>query len=306
MKELLKNAATILIMLALIPLAAFLFAENDAGYFSVYDKSDSGAKKLTEREYLVGALASEMPPTFHIEALKAQAAAIYTNAFRLRAAGEKYAAEIDSEKNEGYIDDKTLRERWGKSYEVYIAKMQKAVDSVLGCVVAYDGRPIVAAYHSISSGKTESAENVWGGQVPYLAAVDSSGDTYNANLESIKSISASEARKALASAFPDAFLPQDDSLLFTDFEYSPSGTVLSCTVGNIEVSGQKIRELFSLRSACFTVSYKDEGFAFSVKGYGHGVGLSQYGADFMARQGSGFEEILKHYYTGVVLMQAKQ
>ena len=188
MKELLKNAATILIMLALIPLAAFLFAENDAGYFSVYDKSDSGAKKLTEREYLVGALASEMPPTFHIEALKAQAAAIYTNAFRLRAAGEKYAAEIDSEKNEGYIDDKTLRERWGKSYEVYIAKMQKAVDSVLGCVVAYDGRPIVAAYHSISSGKTESAENVWGGQVPYLAAVDSSGDTYNANLESIKSI----------------------------------------------------------------------------------------------------------------------
>lgn len=307
MKEFLKGAAAVFLMLALIPLAAFLFAENDAGSFLVYDRANGTAKKLSERDYVIGALAAEMPPTFHIEALKAQAVAVYTNAFRSRAAGEKYAAEINSEKNEGFVDDKTLKERWGKSYDVYIAKIKKAADSVLGCVAAYNGSPIVAAYHSQSAGKTEAAENVWGGAVPYLLAVDSAGDTYNVSLESQKSVAAKDVRNTLAAAFPKAFLPQDDSLLFTDFKYSPSGTVLSCTVGNLQVSGQKIRELFSLRSACFAVSFSgDEGFVFSVKGYGHGVGLSQYGADFMARQGKGFEEILKHYYSGINLMQAKQ
>lgn len=306
MKEILKSALAVFLMLALIPLTAFLFVEKDEGYFSVYDRSSSNIKKLSERDYVVGALASEMPPTFHIEALKAQAAAIYTNAFRARTAGDKYSAEINSAKNEGYIDDKTLKERWGKSYDVYIGKMQKAVDAVLGCVIAYDGCPIVAAYHSQSAGKTESAENVWGGKVPYLVAVDSLGDTYNVNLESTKIVSASEARKVLSETFPDAFLPQDDSLLFTDFVLSPSGTVLSCTVGNVKVSGQKIRGLFSLRSACFAARYNEGNFVFSVKGYGHGVGLSQYGADFMARQGKNFEDILKHYYTDIHLMQAKQ
>ena len=187
-----------------------------------------------------------------------------------------------------------------------MSKMEKAVDSVLGCIAAYDGAPILAAYHSLCSGKTESAENVWGGAVPYLSAVDSIGDTYNSSLENSKTIAASEVRKILSEAFPKAFLPQDNTLLFTDFVLSPSGTVLSCTVGNVSVSGQKLREIFTLRSACFSVKSEGENLIFTTKGYGHGVGLSQYGADFMARQGKGFEEILKHYYTGIDLMQAKQ
>ncbi len=305
MKEFLKSAAAVFVMLTLIPLTAFLFAENSEGYFYINDKS-SGEKKLSEREYVIGALASEMPPTFHIEALKAQAVAIYTNAFRERAAGEKYAAEVDIKNARGFLSNDSLKERWGKSFDVYMAKMEKAVDSVLGCIAAYEGAPIVAAYHSLSSGKTESAENVWGGAVAYLSAVDSTGDTYNANLETTKNVSAEQVRKKLAEAFPEAFLPQDNSLLFTDFVLSESGTVISCTVGNVSVSGQKIRELFSLKSACFSVNCEGENIVFTTKGYGHGVGLSQYGADFMARQGSGFEEILKHYYSGIQLMQAKQ
>ena len=305
MKEFLKCAAAVFVMLALIPLTAFLFVENKEGCFYVNDKS-AGEIKLSEREYVIGALASEMPPTFHIEALKAQAVSVYTNAFRERAAGKKYAAQVDIENARGYLDNKSLKERWGKSYEVYMAKMERAVDSVLGCIAAYDGAPIVAAYHSLCSGKTESAENVWGGKVPYLSAVDSTGDTYNSSLENIKTIAASEVRKILSEAFPKAFLPQDNTLLFTDFVLSPSGTVLSCTVGNVNVSGQKLREFFSLRSACFSVKSEGENLIFTTKGYGHGVGLSQYGADFMARQGKDFEEILKHYYTGIDLMQAKQ
>ncbi len=305
MKEILKSAAAVFVMLALIPLTAFLFVEDNSGYFYINDKS-SGEKKLSEREYVIGALASEMPPTFHIEALKAQAVAIYTNAFRARAAGEKYAAKTDLKNAGGFLDDKSLKERWGKSYDVYMTKMQKAVDSVLGCVAAYEGSPIVAAYHSLSSGKTESAENVWGSAVPYLSAVDSAGDTYNSKLEATKSVSANEVRNKLAEEFPKAFLPQDNSLLFTDLQCSESGTVLSCTVGNVSASGQKIRELFSLRSACFSVRAEGDNIIFTTKGYGHGVGLSQYGADFMARQGKGFEEILKHYYVGIHLMRAKQ
>ena len=305
MKELLKSAAAVFLMLTLIPLTAFLFVENNEDCFYLKDKS-AGDQKLSEREYVIGALAAEMPPTFHIEALKAQAVAIYTNAFRERAAGEKYAAQTDTENARGYLSNKALKERWGKSYDVYIAKMERAVDSVLGCVAAYEGTPIVAAYHSLSMGKTESAENVWGSAVPYLLAVDSEGDTYNAGLESTKTVSAKKAREILSAAFSEAFMPQDDSLLFTDFKASPSGTVLCCTVGNVSASGQKIRELFSLRSACFSVKCEGENLIFTTKGYGHGVGLSQYGADFMARQGSSFEEILKHYYTGIQLMQQKQ
>ena len=137
-------------------------------------------------------------------------------------------------------------------------------------------------------------------------AVDSLGDTYNANLISEKTVSYSVVRKILSEEFEDAFLPQDNNLLFTDLEYSPSGTLLNCTVGNVKVSGQKLRLLFSLRSACISINFEETAVTFSVEGYGHGVGLSQYGADFMARQGSSWQEIIRHYYKGTDIMRQKQ
>jgi len=192
---------------------------------------------------------------------------------------------------------------WGKNYDVYYNKIKSAVDSAKGLVVSYKGKLICAAYHAVSSGKTESAENVWGQKVNYLVPVDSEGDTFYGEHTTKKTVSVKNVRSTFEKEYKDIFLPVDDVLLFTDFKYSSSGSVLSLTVGNLKLTGQKIRELFSLRSAAFSVTVDSENVIFTCKGYGHGVGLSQYGADFLARQGSSFKEILCHYYKNCEIMR---
>ena len=304
MKKQLKNFVSIFLVITLIPLSSFLFRGDTQSYFTVFDSAKNKEVRLTEWEYVIGALASEMPPTFHKEALKAQAVAIFTNALRNKTAKSEYDAFVNTEKNEGYIDSKTLKEMWGSKYEVYYEKMCSAVDATLSLVISHDGKLITAAYHALSSGKTESAENVWGQKVSYLVSVDSEGDTFCSEHTSKKTISVEKIRSIFEEKYPEIFLPVDDKLIFTDFVYSDSESVLSVTVGNIKLSGQKIRELFSLRSAAFTTSLDKENFIFSCNGYGHGVGLSQYGADFLARQGSDFKQILCHYYKNCDVMRA--
>lgn len=302
MKEVFKSALALFLMLTLIPLTCLFFVDNSEGKFKVYDTDRNKTLTLSPREYVIGALCSEMPPSFHKEALKAQAVAIYTNALRSSYSDGEYVAKVSPENLYGYTTQKILKERWGKNFDAYYEKMCSAVDEVLGTVITYDGKPILAAYHSMSGGQTESAENVWGESVPYLTAVESEGDKLAADLVKTKEFASDEARKILKAALPDTFLPEVDTLLFTDFEYSGSGTLLSVVVGDKKISGQKLREIFSLRSALVEISAGNNKIIFTTKGYGHAVGLSQYGADFLGRQGSDFEEILKHYYTGTSLL----
>jgi stage II sporulation protein D len=289
-------------MLTLIPLTAFFFVDNSKGKFRVYDIDRDKLLTLSPREYVIGALASEMPPSFHKEALKAQAVAIYTNAIRSVYSESEYIAKVSPKRLHGYTNEKILKERWGKNFEFYSEKMSAAVDEVLGTVIVYKDKPILAAYHSMSGGKTESAENVWGQSVSYLTPVESEGDKLAADLVKSREFSSKEAREILKFALPETFLPEVDTLLFTDLEYSDSGTLLSAVVGDKKISGQKIRKIFSLRSAFIEISAQDGKVIFTTKGYGHAVGLSQYGADFLGRQGSDFKEILKHYYKGTSLL----
>ena len=302
MKDVLKSALAIFLMLTIIPLSAFFFVDNSKGKLKVLDIDSNKIKALDFRDYVLGALCCEMPPSFHKEALKAQAIAIYTNALRKNCSQDDYIAEVSPKNLSGYTTEKILKQRWGRNFEAYFEKMCSAVDEVFGAVITYESSPILAAYHSMSSGKTECAQNVWSESVPYLVAVDSEGDKLAADLVKIKSFSSQETREILKSAFPETFLPDLDSLLFTDFEYSPSGTLISAIVGDKKVSGQKIRELFSLRSAAIEIKAENSQITFTTKGYGHGVGLSQYGADFLARQGADYKEILEHYYTGTSLL----
>ena len=302
MKDVLKSALAIFLMLTIIPLSAFLFVDNSKGKLKVLDTDRNKIIALDFRDYVIGALCCEMPPGFHKEALKAQAVAIYTNAIRKSSSQNDYIAEVSPKNLRGYTTEKTLKEKWGKNFEGYYEKMCSAVDEVLGSVITYEGSPILAAYHSMSSGKTECAQNVWTESVPYLVAVESEGDKLAADLVKTKSFSSQEVREILKSAFDETFLPELDSLLFTDFEYSPSGTLVSAIVGDKKVSGQKLRELFSLRSAAIEIKAENSQITFTTKGYGHGVGLSQYGADFIARQGADYKEILSHYYTGTSLL----
>lgn len=301
-KDMLKGMLMVFLAMCIVPLSAFVFVDHNSEKLFVKNIQNSKLVGLSERQYVIGALCCEMPPSFHLEALKAQAAAIYTNAVRSKALNEDYVCEADVEGMKGYTTEKVLKDKWGKNFDVYYKKMCDAADSVLGNVITYNGNPVVAAYHSMSAGKTEGSENVWGEKVNYLTPVLSEGDTFCAEFKSEKVISVEKVREILKKEYPDTYLPEVDTLLFTDIKTSPSKTVLSLLLGDKEISGQKIRELFSLRSAAFEIEIKEGNVHFTTYGYGHGVGLSQYGADFMARQGSSFEDIIKHYYVGTEIM----
>ena len=268
---------------------------------------------LTEEDFLIRTLAMEMSPTAHEEALKAQAVAAYTYYARRRQAQTEKAdtnlkgadfATPNAKFPTEYTEEK-LRERWGKQYEAYYGKLKTAVTAVQGIAITHEGKFIDACYHAISSGNTESAATVWGADVPYLQAVASPGDRLSAGYSSEVALSAEEVRAILLTEAPDLTLPDDPAAWFGAPALSAAGTVAQQPVGNTSLAGTRVRQLFGLRSASFTITYADGSFTFAVKGYGHGVGMSQYGADYLAHQGYTYEEILHYYYTDVEIGPSK-
>jgi len=269
------------------------------GTIDVVRASSGRTETVGMREYLIGCVAAEMEASCHLEALKAQAVASYTYARYRRETGGKAALSDTGKSDQGYEDTGQRRQRWGENFNFYEARVGQAVDAVLGQAVTYEGRPIFAAYCAVSSGKTESAENYWGDAFPYLRSVESPGDKLSPDYSRTVTLQPEDVEKALEKA--GAKLGKEPAKWFGAPERSGAGTVLEIEVGNKALTGMKVRELLGLRSANFTVAYKDGAFEVKCLGFGHGVGMSQYGADFMARQGSGYREILEHYYPGCEL-----
>ncbi len=273
--------------------------------FRILNEHTGKIFEVSPRDYVRGALAAEMPPTFHPEAMKAQAVAAHTYALcrrgQARANGENSDFSADPENWKVYTTEKLFRERYGDLADTYWKAICQAADEVAGYILTYEGEPIVAAYHSMSSGKTEDASNVWTGGKPYLVPVDSFGDTLAPDYRMTVTFSADELAGALRKTWPDIVLEGDASGWIGKEQRSESGYITEITVGNQTVSGADFRTALDLRSSDFTVSYDGGEFTFKVVGYGHGVGLSQYGADYMARQGASFDEILLHYYQGAKL-----
>lgn len=264
---------------------------------------------LTEEDFLIRTLAMEMSPSTHTEALKAQAVAAYTYYARRRQAQAEKAnpdlkgadfATPNAKFPAEYAEEK-LRERWGEQYEENYRKLAQAVAAVKGVAITHEGKLIDACYHAISSGSTESAETVWGADIPYLQTVASPGDRLSAGYASEVTLSAEEVRTILTTEAPDLALDDDPAVWFGEPTLSDAGTVAQQPVGNTSLAGTRVRQLFGLRSAAFAVTYADGNFTFAVRGYGHGVGMSQYGADYLAQQGYTYEEILHYYYTDVAV-----
>lgn len=264
----------------------------------------------SEREYLIGCVACEMPPTYDSEALKAQAVAAYTNLIRLKQNPDSSlnGADISDSpsKHQGYYTDEQLKEKWGDKYDKYYEKIAAAVDAVYGEIITYDGKPIVAAYCAIAPGRTESAEVIWQGDVPYLQSVVSPGDKLAPDYSSTVIFTAEQLKQAL-SADSQITLSDNPSEWISNITLSENktGVVKSLTVGSKEITGTAMRRLLSLRSPAFSVEYKDGSFIFNVEGYGHCVGMSQYSADYMAKSGSNYKEILKHYYKGIKIEKSR-
>ena len=260
------------------------------------------------REYLIGCVACEMPPTYETEALKAQAVAAYTNLVRLKKTPDASldGADISDSpsKHQGYYDEATQREKYGDKYDEYRKKLEAAVDAVKGEIITYNGEPIVAAYCAVSTGRTEDAAAIWSGDVPYLKSVNSTADKLSPDCSATVVMSTEQVRQAL-SADGGIKLGDDPSSWFSEMILSDNktGAVKSLNIGGKTLSGNAARKLLGLRSPSFTCDYSDGSFTFVTQGYGHLVGMSQYGANYMAQTGSSYKEILLHYYKGVKIEQ---
>lgn len=282
---------------------------TEKGQFRLLDESTGKHLTLTTKEYVRGALAAEMPPTFHAEAMKAQAVAAHTYALCVQRLQEQTpdpsyrGADFTCNTKEwrSFVTEEQFRARYGSLADAYWNAICTAADAVSDYVLLYEGEPIVAAYHSMSTGMTEDGANVWQGDAPYLRAVESRGDALAPDFEVKTALTADEVRKALEKAFPGVLLGDTPERWITPGERSAGGYLLEVNVGDRTLHGKELRAALGLRSSALEIAYSQNSFTFTTKGYGHGVGLSQYGADFYARQGMAFWEILSHYYTGATL-----
>ena len=261
----------------------------------------------TMADYLPLALAGEMPAGFDEDALKAQAVALRTYALCCRNAKKPAHPDADICTSSGCCtaaaEESELRALWGAGYDGCWAKICAAVEETDGQYLVYDGEPILAAFHSSSSGTTQSAADVWS-ERPYLVSVSSPETASDVkNLVTTVEVSAEDFKSAVAGT-SGAVLGPDPAAWVEKTERNSSGRVRTVTVGGAEISGAALRSLFSLRSTDFDLEYTGSAFTFTVRGYGHGVGMSQYGANVMAKGGATYADILEHYYPGTELVVA--
>ena len=275
----------------------------DAETFLIEDQAAGQVLKLTRREYVLGAVAAEMPVSWPDEALKTQAVAAHTYALYCRdhttlPSGAWLSA--DPARRQGCLTEPVLRSYWGTAYEQNYARLSAIVDEVLDEVLYYENAPACTSYFAISDGQTEASENVWGSALPYLVSVDSSTDRAADNYEYTVTFSAAQVQQGLAGLGIAADLAAPEGW-FGPAELTAAGYTKSLTVCGQTVAGTALRRTLGLRSTCFAVQYQSGNFSFTTRGYGHGVGLSQWGAKAMAEQGADHAAILAHYYPGTEL-----
>lgn len=276
---------------------------GDAEVFLIEDQSTGEVQQVPRRDYLIGAVAAEMPLSWPDEALKAQAVAAHSYVLYCRdhaTAANGAWLSADPARRQGYLTDAVLHSYWGTRYDANYVRLSALVDSVLTQVLCYEGAPAGTSYFAISNGRTEASENVWGTALPYLVSVDSSTDLSADHYEYALTLSAQQTAQQLAALGLTADLAAPEQWFGTP-EYTAAGYVAALPVCGQRITGTALRQALGLRSTCFTVRYESGAFCFTTKGYGHGVGLSQWGAKALAEQGQNFADILAHYYPGTSL-----
>ena len=267
-------------------------------------------EQMTLERYLTGVVRGEMPASFEMEALRAQAAAERSYVYYQLAAGRKDAhpdADFCTDHTccSAYLSETAAKEKWGGDFAPWNTRVEQAVSDTDGQVVLYNGRPILAVFHSSSAGRTAAAGDVWSGDLPYLVSVDSpEGEETVPNYYSTVTFTAAEAKEKLLAAHPELKLSGTPDRWFGAAAENGSGRVETVSVGGTDIEGTELRRIFGLRSACFSVAADSESVTFRVTGYGHGVGMSQYGANQLAREGKTWQEILEWYYTGATVGNA--
>ncbi len=279
---------------------------------TVYDMENNTETVMDLEEYLKGVLAAEMPAQFDIEALKAQAVAARSFAYGRLTGAYKSKEGVHDPKGlctdpshcQAWTSKSAAMKGWGILFGARNwSRIERAVAETRGIIATYDGKIANTLFHSNSGGKTENSEEVWNGvSVPYLRSVDSSDDKYNKDYKAVVTIKTADLAEKLKAAYPDAKPGKDAAASIKILDHTTGGRVKTLKIWNINLKGTEFRTLLGLRSANFSIE-KSGGDALKITtlGYGHGVGMSQWGADALAKKGGTYDEILKHYYTGIEL-----
>ncbi len=283
---------------------------------TVYFHKTDETRLVPLDDYLVGVLAAEMPADFELEALKAQAIAARTYALRrltLNSANENHPEAVvctNSNHCQAHLSSEDMKERWGMiNYFIHKSKMEEAVYSTKNIVLTYEGRLIEPVYHSTSTGRTENSEDVWLNKIPYLRSVESPGDKESPRFQERKTLTLAEIDSALGTnlqAVPASAMQGTNQNIIRVLENTTTNRVKKLHVDGRTLMGTDIRSALGLNSTQFTWQLQGDRVVFTTTGFGHGVGMSQYGANAMAKAGTNYEQILKHYYTGVELERMEQ
>lgn len=300
----------VILFILVIGIPALLVRSCTVSFFSIpkaplvviWDEQSNTLMSMTLEEYVQGVVAAEMPASFGLEALKAQAVAARTYAYRRIQRNDTIPEHPDAhlstdyKSGQAWVSWETFFDRYGLLQGRQLQKkIKKAVNQTIGWIAVYDGEPILAVYHSTSGGRTENSEHYWSEQLPYLRGVH---DPYSASSPYHFTTATFSTAQLCGS------LEVSKSTDLRVVERYPSGRVKTVEVGDKWFSGREVRQRLGLRSSWFTVDLLQNDVVFSVWGFGHGVGMSQYGADGMAQQGYDYQEILQYYYQGIELKEA--
>ncbi len=271
----------------------------------LYHTSTKKIEELPIDEYLYGVVSAEMPASFEEEALKAQAVVARTYTLYKIVNNNKKHREADicdsSTCCQAWISKENRLARWDeKNREEYWNKIVSAVNNTQGKMITYEGKPINAFFHANSGGATEAPASVWGGTgYPYLQTVTTTGENTYKQYSSNLTVTQKEFQEKINKEHSDFKINFKEKDCIKIEEYTDGNRVKTIKIGNLKLSGVEIRNIFGLKSANFKVTIEKENIKFEVIGYGHGVGMSQTGADSLAKQGKKYEDIIKHYYIGV-------
>ncbi|MBB6450452.1 stage II sporulation protein D [Geomicrobium halophilum] len=268
----------------------------------VYREGQDKVEDVELEDYVAGVVSAEMPAAFEMEALKAQALVARTFVVKQMKLGDdeslpEDAIVTDTTSHQVFKNEEEWEQEWGAEAEDRMEKINSAVEATAGEIITYDGSPITASFFSTSNGHTENAEEYWETSLPYLQSVESPWDVGSPRYENTKRYPVAEIEQRLGVSIPEGTDLQEN------IERTEGNRIASVTIGNTTFHGREIRELLELDSSDFEWQREGEEIVIHTKGWGHGVGMSQYGADGMAKEGNNYRQIVDHYYQDVEIAE---
>lgn len=280
-------------------------SEEAAVEVSVYRVAKETKEDVPLEEYLIGVVASEMNADFELEALKAQALAARTYIVKQMLNDEKLGVPAGSDvtdtvNHQVYKSDEELKQQWGMEYKWRMEKIRRAVEETSGQILTYEGIPINATFFSTSNGLTENAEEIWPNELPYLVSVESPWDTKSPKFKAQKVFTVSQFEQKLGVKVPDG------KIIGKITKRTAGDRVGKVEISGKTITGREVREKLGLNSTDFAWERKGDQIIVNTEGYGHGVGMSQYGANGMAAEGKTYDQIVRHYYKGAEISSADE